>query len=169
MGSSDDKCLFCFPIECGVSTLGVLTILSFVTICVESFMYAEDNLHEIYWPLEVAVGIMSVIWVVQWSNPTETTRKITFFAWVLLVVCFCSIYLLVIILNGSMLNHFCHEETVTQVNDLGVATSITVEECKMDLGKKVLLTDYVVKTMLNSYFAFVLLRWSKKEDGWDRA
>ena len=70
MGSSDEKCLLCFPLECGVTTLAVLTIIGTIACIVQACM-STDNLWEIYWPFVATSGIMSIIWIVALANPSE--------------------------------------------------------------------------------------------------
>ena len=88
-----------------------------------------------------------------------------FWTWVSIAVVLSGIYYLVIILNGSLLKHMCH--AVTEVSET-TGDPITVDECKEGLTKNLMLTDWVFKMLFDSYFAYVIYRWSKSDDAYEK-
>ena len=83
------------------------------------------------WPFLACSGIMCVVWILALLNPGEQIRKIAFLSWIVFILLASFIYYLVIILNGSVMDHECTDENVQAVNDvydaLGVSETYTAE------------------------------------------
>ena len=108
---------------------------------------------------------MSIVLLIALCRSSEGTRKFAFFSWIFFIVLVLHIYYLVIVVNGTLLDYLCHEETVMKVNELGISEPITVQECELG-GKTYVLTDSIVGWLIDLYFASVIMRWSKNEEAW---
>lgn len=104
---SGEKCCCCFPLDCGMKTLGVFTVLGTIAFMIQCFMIEE--LWSLWSPLIAAYGIMSLIWLFALISPTESNRKMTLIAWLILIVGCARVYYLWVILNGEALERFCDE------------------------------------------------------------
>ena len=80
------KCCCCFPIECGVKTIGVLTILSTITAGVQ--IYLEPEWQNLMLPFAIASGLMSLLWIFNWVNDGESSRRIAFLGYLCLALVF---------------------------------------------------------------------------------
>ena len=80
---------------------------------------------------------------------------------------FVHVYYLFIALNGKLTDHWCNEEALQQANMSGV-TVVTMEECKSS-SKTIALVDCAFSLLFSIYFATVIMRWSKNDEGWHRA
>ena len=157
----DDKCLLCFPVECGIKTLATLTILMTIGGIIDIILF-EDNRWGLFWPFIVCSGIQSILWMFALGNPTESTKYYAFLGYVILIVLCSYTYYAIILFNGKLMDHLCHDEHVEQFNE-ATDDDVTVEECRLG-GKKMVLIDFILGLILNFYFAIVIYRWSKKND-----
>ena len=157
---SDEKCLFCFPLDCGVLTLGILSVVSTVAFVVTSLV-VETKAWDILWPFAVCYGLMSVMWIIALAGQhNKDARALAVLGWVSLVVLVAPVYEICIIANGSLEAHICHESFVEQINETtGATEQITVEDCKFG-GMTLVIIDFIVRTILNIYFTTVILRWA---------
>ena len=113
-----DSCLICFPLDCGVITLAVITILT--TIIGGIGCLLEKDAWVLYWPMIISYIVMSAIWISAYTGPDECFkhrmpgyyRVSVFIGWVSLVIIVARVYYLYIILNGKLLEHICKEYEV---------------------------------------------------------
>ena len=60
--SSGKTCCLCLPLECGIMTLAVLTILETLGWGVDVIFIR--NTFSTFWPMIVAMILMSIVWIV---------------------------------------------------------------------------------------------------------
>ena len=119
----------------------------------------------LYWPVIATMGLMSIMWIITLASPSEQSRKMAFLGWIVLIVLALHIYYLVIVLNGSMADAMCKEEDVFN----RIEGSTNLEECKAE-KKNWLLVDATITWVLDIYFAYAIMKWSKNGDeSWERA
>ena len=162
-----EKCCLCLPIDCGVKTLAVLTILGAVGAIITS--YFDDEYWNVFWPMIGATCIMSIVWIVALMSPGF--RKFAAHSWLVLIVIASMGWYTYTIINGSALDYICSEENLEQFNedvadiadetgaDLGEPA--TEEDCKYG-GKIGLIVDCSLGWLLNLYFAYVIMQWTQK-------
>ena len=97
---------------------------------------------------------------------SSSNRKMTHFAWLILVVIVGRISYLVIILNGSAGNLFCQQDALEQFN-AQINDTITVEQCKTN-SFYFMLADCITCWILEIYWATAIRRWSRDEEGYER-
>ena len=115
MGDSDN-CCFCFPIDCGVKTYAALIILStMLSGCVS--MTNEDFMHTFWVEINFMV-IMSIAFVYSILSPTESSKKCTFFVFIVCMVFVLPTYTLISIWNGSIFDFICSNEHIEAANEL---------------------------------------------------
>ena len=110
-----------------------------------------------------AYGVMALVWLCVFLNPTESGRKFALLAWLILIVGFMRIYYLTVILNGAALNHFC--SSVTEWQDALGETHVTREDCQMG-GKNFMLADCIIFWIFEIYLAYVIMKWSHSDEGY---
>ena len=119
----------------------------------------------LYWPVIATMGLMSIMWIITLASPSEQSRKMAFLGWIVLIVLALHIYYLVIVLNGSMADAMCKEEDVFN----RIEGSTNLEECKAE-KRNWLLADATITWVLDIYFAYAIMKWSKNGDeSWERA
>ena len=89
--TEDLSCCGCFPIKCGVVTIGTLTLILTLVLFIEIFyLLLMDNIH--WWYVLVAVILCAPIiiacafWVVFFSNDTVDTRARLYTAVILTII-----------------------------------------------------------------------------------
>ena len=170
---SDQKCCLCLPLECGIKTLAVFTIIGTVLNGVWLGFFEEDGL-SFFWPFLACEAIMSIVWIVALINPGEQgeTRKFALLTWIVLMLAASFIYYLVIILNGSMVDRYCTQDAVQEINDayaeMGINETMTVEDCTSST-KTWLWVDFVIKLLFTTYFTYEIKNWSQHEEGYQKA
>ena len=162
--SDSEKCCFCFSLDTGVKIIGGLTILGALILIVQGLQVEE--IWALWSPMIAASGVMALIWICVFINPTESGRKFALLGWLILIVGFLRIYYLTVILNGSALNRFC--QTVSETQDSIGETHITREDCLYG-GKNFMLFDCIGNWLLEIYFAYVIMRWSKFDEDYEKA
>ena len=165
MGDSDKKCCLCFPLECGVLTLAILTGLGAIIGLVTCF--TQDGAWGLYGVGVISQVIMALCFIYSYAKPGEDSRKFSFLAWIVLVVVVSHVWYLYIILNGSYFENICHEDVVQEINAAGIMESFTVDECRMG-GKKAVWADFGCGLLFSIYFGFVLKEWSQNEGEFER-
>merc|ERR1712032_163595 len=145
-------------------TLAILTIIDFVLAGV--FCFLMEGAVATYWPFLVLQGIMSIVWLVALISPSEQSRKITLLTWIIFVAVG-HIYYLVTIINGSAFEPWCNEDALKEVNST-LTTPVTVEDCKANAQTGGYI-NCAVSLLFGIYFATVIARWSKNDEGWERA
>ena len=125
---SDKKCCICFPLECGVTLIACLTILGCI-LDVLSFTSEEGSI-ELYWPDMIFVGTMSTIWLVALICPSEQTRKIAYYGWVILICICVSAFYIYLLLSGNLTKQWCKNMTVGVVDLNKGEQSMSREECE---------------------------------------
>ena len=110
---------------------------------------------------------MSILWLIAICIPSESNRKIASLGWIILCVIIGRGYYLYLMLTDKMLDHVCHEKTVQEINEAGIAEEITVDECKYG-GETSLWFDLIIGWLFDIYFATVIMRWAKSADDWSR-
>ena len=154
-----DKCCCCFPLDCGITTLAVLTFIGSAGLAVEC--YVNEGMFSIYWPQLATCWLMSLFWIYTLIYPSESSKRMTHFAWLILVVIVGRISYLIVILNGSAAELFCESVDLEKINEeLDSVETITVKECKMG-GKYGLLADCIICWLLEIYWATAIRRWSR--------
>ena len=166
MGDSDKKCCLCFPLECGVLTLAILTGLGAIIGLVTCF--TQDGAWGMYGVGVISQVLMALVFIFAYSKSDESSRKFTLLAWIVLVVVVSHVWYLYIILNGSYFENICHEEVIQEINAAGVMEPFTVDECRMG-GKKAVWADFVCGLLFSICFATVIQTWSENEDGYQKA
>ena len=164
MGDSDEKCCLCFPLECGVKALAVLTI--FGTIFTAYTAYVIEGGWASYGVIVACSAVMSLVFIFALASPSEQSRKIAFLTWIIAIVVVMRVWYTYVLLNGSVWDIMCHQETVDAINEAGITEQITTEECEMG-GKTYFWTDHIVGWILEIYFATVIKRWSQNDEGYD--
>ena len=106
---SDLKCCLCFPIECGVKTLGFFFILHTVWTSIWTYL-AEEATLSMMWPFIACSGIMAIMFIVAFVNPSEQTRKLALLTYVCLALVVTNAYYLIIILNGAVADANCTDQ-----------------------------------------------------------
>ena len=160
-------CCICLPLDCGVKTLAVLTIVG--TIFAGLVSYFDNEYWNTFWPMIVASGIMSIVWVVALMSPGF--RQCAAHSWLIFIVIASMGWYTYTIINGKALDYLCNENNLEQFNDemadvadetgADLGDQVTEEDCKYG-GKTGLIIDNVVGWILNLYFAYVIMKWSKK-------
>ena len=163
---SKENCCLCFPIDCGIKTLAVYTILGVIGFCISSYLI-EGSL-AVYWPIVAAYGAMALVWVYNLLADSESSRKFSLLAWIALVCVVGRCWYLYVILNGSALDLVCTTETIEQAQTAADGSglepiTITEENCKYG-GKTGMLIDCVVGWLIEIYWATAIMRWSKLKD-----
>ena len=122
----EKKCCICFPLECGIKVLAVLTFLGTATLVFESYM--NDGMFSLYWPQIATCGAMFLCWIYTFALPTAQNRRMAHLAWIVLVVIVGRISYLAIILNGSATDFYCEEHDIEKYNEvLNRQEIITIE------------------------------------------
>ena len=167
---SEDKCCICFPLECGIMTLAVWSIIMAIAGPLGSYFW--EGAMTIMWPAHVIEGIMAILWIVALAKPSEETRKFALLGFIALIVVAAHAYNLYLLLSGKLMDLYCHEETITQVNETivgaGGTETVTVEECMLG-GKNGAIGNMIFSFLLCIYFATAINRWAKNDEGWERA
>lgn len=89
--TEDLSCCGCFPIKCGLVTIGGLTITLVVLIFIEIFyMLLLDNIHWWYVAIAIALMIPSLIsvafWIVFFSKDTDDSRSRLYVATMFIII-----------------------------------------------------------------------------------
>ena len=166
MGEEDKKCLFCFPLECGVLTLAILTFLSTIWLAVVAF-WGDENGLALYGVSFACCAVMSIAFIYGYASPSEDSRKIVFITYIVTIVLGARIWYTYNILNGKVYEAVCHEETLEQINAAGITETITAEDCAWG-GKRVIWADHLISWAIDIYFATAIQRWSQNEDGYEK-
>ena len=126
-----ETCCCCLPLDCGVKTLAVLTILGTVFVVFNCFFVPE--LRELYIPAALAQSVLCYFFLAAWVSPSEGTKKAASLAWLVLAVVFGSALKLYNIWSGKMGEYACSDAQLSEHNyaagELGMPT-LTTEECK---------------------------------------
>ena len=170
------KCCCCFPIECGVKTIGVLTILSTITAGVQ--IYLEPEWQNLMLPFAIASGLMSLLWIFNWVNDGESSRRITFLGFLCLALVFQMGYYAYLIFNGAIMDKICTHENVDEFNhevehaveEAGDTLpddydGITEKDCKYG-GFYGLAADFTIKLLMTIYFTYVISKWANHSEGY---
>ena len=162
-----ETCCLCFPLDCGVKTLAVLTILNAVGLGIYS--YFDPAYWEAFWPALGATWIMSIVWIAAIMSPGF--GKFAAHAWLVLVVIIANGWYTYCIINGSAIDYVCSDDNISEFNDdmaeiedeTGADTGepLTEQDCRMG-GKTGLIIDCSLKWLINLYFAYVIMQWSQK-------
>ena len=125
-----ENCCCCLPIDCGVKTLAVLTILGTVFVIFNCIMVPE--LRALYIPAAIAQCVLCYFWLAAWCSPSEGTKKAVSLAWLVLAVVFGSCLKLYNIFSGKMGEYACSDAALSEHNhaaaELGIP-ALTTEEC----------------------------------------
>merc|ERR1712228_535904 len=159
---ADEKCCGCIPLETGIKTIAVFTILGTIVFLIQCIQI--EDLWALWSPMIAACGVMSLVWVGVLMNPIESSRKLAFLAYIILIVGVTQIYYLTIILNGSAVDHVC--EAVEEYQD-EIGEYVTTEDCRLG-GKNGMLVDCALGWIISIYWAYVILQWSKSDSDYDK-
>ena len=162
MGEENPKCLFCFPLECGVMTITVLCWL----FALDTTAWIQLGWIEGGYALH-GVGIacyvlMGSIFIYAWIAKTEQARKAALISWIALCVVIARCWYLYNMVNGKYSEGMCTQENIDTINEAGITETFTVEDCNM-YGKTQYL-DLLLGWAFDIYFATVLSRWSQNLD-----
>ena len=163
----EEKCCCCLPLDCGVKTLAVLTMIGTVFVIFNAIALPE--LRVLYLPAGIAQVILCYFFLAAWCSPSEGTKKAVSLAWLVLAVVFGSILKLYNIFSGKMGDYACSEEALSEHNEFAAAVSmpaLTEEECRAQQGGW-LWGDFAFALLINLYFLSVIIRWSKQSDGYE--
>ena len=157
MGDSDRTCCICFPLDCGITTVAIITILSTIVTGITAF--TTEGGWALYGVGFAVSAIMSIVWIYALAAPSEESRKIAFLTWIVSIVVVGRIWYTYVILNGSIFDSICHEETIAAINEAGITETITAEECAWG-GKRAVWADHVVGWLFEIYLATAIQRWT---------
>ena len=163
----EEKCCCCLPLDCGVKTIAVLTMIS--TVFNTFFAIAQPELRALYVPAAVALVVLSYFWLAAWCSPSEGSKKAVSLAWLVLAVVFGSILKLYNIFSGKYGDYACSEATLAEHNEFADAVGfppLTEEECRAQQSGW-LWGDFALALLVNLYFLSVIIRWSKQSDGYE--
>ena len=169
-----ENCCLCFPIDCGVKTLGVLTMLGTIGLSFQT--YANPDYKNIFLPFAVLSGIMSLIWIFTFMSPSESSKKAAFLGYLVLMLVGCMGYQGYLLMNGTLVDFSCNDHTIEHLNEAGQEIAqetgeqidtVTEEDCKL-FGKKGLIADFCIKLLLTIYFTYVIMKWSQNSDGYHK-
>ena len=126
-----ETCCCCLPLDCGVKTLAVLTMIGTVFVVFNCFYVPE--LRELYIPTAIAQSVLCYFWLAAWCSPSEGTKKAASLAWLVLAVVFGSALKVYNIWSGKMGEYACSDAALAEHNqaaaELGLP-AVTTEECK---------------------------------------
>ena len=163
----EEKCCCCLPLDCGVKTLAVLTMIGTVFVIFNAIALPE--LRALYLPAGIAQAILCYFWLAAWCSPSEGTKKAVSLAWLVLAVVFGTALKLYNIVSGKMGDYSCSEAVLSEHNEFAASVnmpSLTEEECRAQQGGW-LWGDLVFALLINLYFLSVIIRWSKQSDGYE--
>ena len=170
-----ENCCLCFPLECGVKTIAILSILCNISVGIMSYYDAEYN--SIFWPMTVAYTLMSLIWIYTLVSPSQGSRSVAFLGFIVLCLCFGTGYYAKKIMDGSAVDWLCDPKNIENLNDdlahiedgtgEDLGEPITEDQCKYG-GKPTLIADCIIKLAIDAYFAYVIMRWSRNDEGYSR-
>ena len=163
MGSEDKKCLFCFPLECGVATIAILCACGCV--CIGWTAQTTENGWATYGVNFASVIITVLSFAYAYAAPSEQARKIVFLVWIIFICIVTRVWYTYVILNGSVWEQICNEGAVEAVSPIGIVEAIPTEDCVWG-GKRAIWADHIGGWMFDIYFAFVIQRWSQNDDGY---
>ena len=168
-----EKCCLCFPLDCGVKTLAVLTVLGSIGLGVQ--IWAQAEWREIFLPHFVATTILALVWIMAWVSPTESAKNMLFLAYVVCNLVFNEGYKAYNLLNGKLEAYNCRPEQLSQWNqdvtdieaetDIDLGGTLTYDEC-VEKSTPWLWADFAVGLLFSIYFTFVIMKWSKTSDGY---
>merc|ERR1712232_179731 len=98
--------------------------------------------------------LISLIWTYTFCAPSEFSRKLVLLGYIAICLGFGTGYQAYMIMNGKAVDYMCRQADLEQ-------------DCKLE-SKNLLLVDFVLKTIFNIYITFVLMKWSKHEDGYNK-
>ena len=163
MGEENPKCLFCFPLECGVMVLTCLVWL-FTTVTSAEIIFgwidASWSLHGVG---VCAYFIMGCTFIYAWCAKTNEARQMAFFVWIACCVISARVWYLYTMLTGKYAESVCTEEYLEQINASGLIETITVEDCNYGVYQSQW-ADLLIGWVFDIYFATVIFRWSKNLD-----
>ena len=168
-----EKCCLCFPLDCGVKTLCVLTVLATVALSAQTVQLPEYK--EIFLPFAVSMGILSLVWIMAWVSPTESAKNMLFLAYLVCGLVFNMGYQAYLTLNGQLADYQCRPEALSEYNDgvteleqetdIDLGGTVTRSECLEQTGAW-LWGDLAIKVLGTIYFSYVIMKWSKTSDGY---
>ena len=161
MGEEDKKCLFCFPIECGVATMAVLCALGSVHIGYTA--QTTENGWATYGVNFACVLTTVLSFVYAYLAPSEQSRKIVFLFWIIFICGITRIWYTYVILRGDVWKQICNDGAVEALSPLGMADNIATEDCIYG-GKKTVWIEHLGGWVFDFYFAYVMRQWSKNID-----
>ena len=137
-----------------------------------TYVNKEDYL-DVFLPFLVLSGLMSAIWLYTLTNLNESSKKLAFFGYLLLVLVFETIQYAWVFYNGRLLDWMCNPDSIAQMNEVGydiqqrtgedVGPPMNEEKC-MYGGKEGIMFDFTSKVVFNVYFTYVILKWTKLDD-----
>ena len=151
--SEEQKCCFCFPIECGVKTIAALIFLStgisIINACLEEGGWS-------YYGYLIGIQVaMSIMWIVGFVSD-RSARKSVFFAYTILIACAANIFYTYLILTGSLAERVCSKVDTSEFD--------SPDECTQG-AQTMMMVDLVLSWTVNFYFSYVIYQWSQLEEG----
>ena len=113
-----ESCCLCIPLDIGVKLLAVTTILSTMGLGWITYLNREEFL-DVFLPFAVLGGIMSAIWLYTLTNPNESSKKLAFFGYLLLILVFETLQYGWVFYNGRLLDWMCSPEAIDEMNTRG--------------------------------------------------
>ena len=113
-----ESCCLCIPLDIGVKLLAITTILSTMGLGWITYLNREEFL-DVFLPFAVLGGIMSAIWLYTLTNPNESSKKLAFFGYLLLVLVFETLQYGWVFYNGRLLDWMCSPEAIDNMNTTG--------------------------------------------------
>ena len=115
-----EKCCLCLPLDCGVKVLGILCIMGTLGMGATCYMNKdrEENL-KIFVPFLVCSAILSLLFILSFISPSESSKKTVFLGYVVLSLVISTGYYAFMIYNGTMLNWLCSADSIGHMNEAG--------------------------------------------------
>ena len=168
-----EKCCLCFPLDCGVKFLCVVTVLSAIGFGYQS--YISEGFRELFLPYFVSSAILGLVWVMAWVSPTESAKNMLFLVFVTCALVFNYGYYAYLIMTGKIEEYNCRPENLAQMNqdisdveeqtDIDLGGTMTREQC-IENSTKWFWGDFATGLLLTIYFTYVIMKWSKHSDGY---
>ena len=154
------KCCYCIPIDIGIKILAVLTILDAISLSI--FCFKGVQILKVFLPPAIFGLIMSLVWVFQFFHDRLWTRKLSFWAYLVLKFVFQLIWYTAVLFNGYFTALLCNDEYLELFNK-GKEPDISIEDCNK-LYTLLLILDRGIALIITGYFVTQIWKWSKIDE-----
>ena len=105
-----EKFLFCIPLECGVKTYAILTVLG--TIYAWAYAMTDDLYNTAFWPMITFYSFMALMWCITLMDTTEVSRKAAFYVYLFAVLIASNICYGYALGSGKATDWYCSAENI---------------------------------------------------------